>query len=194
MGFEHENEMVELLKSLALNDDLNEMDKDDMITLYWRGLEFLLQFGATDEQRKLCIESLKTLVEKLLKESLPEESQTSAIQQVEEEMDDLPLMRTSSSSEGSRGAEHLELALYLSRIAPDVKDKTLISWWTAQEDLPRMRKLALKFLIVPATSATPERTWSRAKQVLTDLRSCMSPATFAMTMFLGCNEEWMEMW
>jgi len=36
MGFEHENEMVELLKSLALNDDLNEMDKDDMITLYWR--------------------------------------------------------------------------------------------------------------------------------------------------------------
>jgi hypothetical protein len=190
----------DLLASITKRFNLDAIVKADpavLLTLLpsflspeWRGFEFLSQFGATPAQCLFAVESLKTFMVQLLGR-LPVQAPVTTTQEIELVEDDLPLMR-SVSSEGGAHAETLELAVYLSRNAPNIKDVGLISWWSLQEDLPRMRSIALKMLSIPASSASPERTWSRAKHVLTDLRSCMSPETFGLTMFLGCNDEWMK--
>jgi len=97
-------------------------------------------------------------------------------------------MRSSSSSGATnQQTGQLELAFYLSRDAPDLSDRRLLSWWEHQEDLPRLKKMALSLLSIQASSAGPERIWSHAKFVLSDLRMKMNPQTFGDAIVVGCN-------
>jgi len=64
-----------------------------------------------------------------------------------------------------------------------------LSWWKIQGALrfPHLAKLAEKYLCIPATSATSERVWSRASNILTIRRARMSDTVAESIMFTKEN-------
>ena len=62
-----------------------------------------------------------------------------------------------------------------------------LSWWkTSADQYMNLRKLVIKYLAVPATSATSERIWSQAARVLTVKRNRMKEDFTAAMMY--CRE------
>ena len=71
----------------------------------------------------------------------------------------------------------VEIDLYL-KIGRPVSDdpSKLLQWWQSKSTtFKRLSKLARRVLAIPATSATSERTWSRAGLILTEKRTNLSP-------------------
>jgi len=70
-----------------------------------------------------------------------------------------------------------EIELYLKIGIPSSDDPAkLLPWWKAKAViLRRLSKVARRVLAIPATSASSERTWSRAGLILTEKRTKLSP-------------------
>jgi hypothetical protein len=68
------------------------------------------------------------------------------------------------------------------------QDETAESWWKKYRFLfLKVHELASEYLVVPATSAGPERQFSRAKRINTPKRVSMKPAKLEALVFLGEN-------
>jgi len=70
-----------------------------------------------------------------------------------------------------------EVDLYLKLGRSDSDDPSqLLSWWKAKSTtFKRLAKLAKRVLCIPATSASSERTLSRAGLILTEKRTNLGP-------------------
>ena len=64
---------------------------------------------------------------------------------------------------------------------PSSKDTTMddvLRWWKTHEaEFPNVAAMARDYLAIPATSAPSERLFSSGRQLVTDFRSRLSPAT-----------------
>ena len=87
-----------------------------------------------------------------------------------------------------------ELTSYLASTGEKLKDKKTglfkdpLLWWKLKESTyPALAKLAIAFLSIPATLAPSERVWSRAAQVLTIKRACLSEEVSSGIMFVKEN-------
>ncbi|KIL55579.1 hypothetical protein M378DRAFT_90715, partial [Amanita muscaria Koide BX008] len=77
-----------------------------------------------------------------------------------------------------------ELAIYLSTDIEDVKNP--IAWWYERRSLfPRLSRMALDYLTIPATSVDVEHLFSRGRILLSHLRNCMSAQTTRALLCLG---------
>ena len=64
-----------------------------------------------------------------------------------------------------------------------------LQWWKTRADkLPGLAILARKYLCIPATSASAERTFSTAGNIVTPKRNCLSPENINMLVFLYQNK------
>jgi len=72
---------------------------------------------------------------------------------------------------------------------PSGKFNDPLSWWKSQGALrfPHLAKLAKRYLCIPATSASSERVWSRASNILTIRRARMSDTVAGCIMFTKEN-------
>jgi hypothetical protein len=69
----------------------------------------------------------------------------------------------------------------------------VFAWWRANEPLfPILCQIAMAHLLVPATSASVERQFSKAKLVNTDRRRSMGEETLSSAIFLSSNMELTE--
>ena len=69
-----------------------------------------------------------------------------------------------------------------------------LAWWKTNEiRFPTLAKLARVYLAIPATSAPSERVFSKAGQVIGQLRSKLSPSTASMIIFMKSNLEAYEL-
>lgn len=65
-----------------------------------------------------------------------------------------------------------------------------LKWWArSQDQLPRLAKLAQRYLAVPATSTPSERVFSLAGNTITRQRSSLHPAHVDALIFLHANQE-----
>ncbi len=66
-----------------------------------------------------------------------------------------------------------------------------LAWWEdeGKSNFPHLYKLALKHLIVSATSVPSERIFSNAGNILTAKRNRLSDANAGMLVFLNANLE-----
>jgi len=71
----------------------------------------------------------------------------------------------------------IEVDFYLKVGVPDDDDPAkVLDWWRAKSAIfTRLAKLARRVLAIPGTSATSERTLSRAGLIITDKRSRIDP-------------------
>lgn len=78
-----------------------------------------------------------------------------------------------------------ELDSYL--ILPNASiEEDVIKWWVDhKENFKRLYKIAIKFLIIPATSAASERIFSTAGLILNKKRSKLSPQHASLLIFLN---------
>ncbi|KIL65169.1 hypothetical protein M378DRAFT_52957, partial [Amanita muscaria Koide BX008] len=77
-----------------------------------------------------------------------------------------------------------ELAIYLSTDIESVNDP--IKWWYEHRPVfPRLSRMALDYLTIPATSVDVERLFSRGRILLSHLRNRMSAQTTRALLCLG---------
>ncbi|KIL63966.1 hypothetical protein M378DRAFT_79034, partial [Amanita muscaria Koide BX008] len=77
-----------------------------------------------------------------------------------------------------------ELAIYLSTDVEDITNP--IAWWLERRSLyPRLSRMALDYLTIPATSVDVERLFSRGRILLSHLRNRMSAQTTRALLCLG---------
>jgi hypothetical protein len=70
------------------------------------------------------------------------------------------------------------------------KDFDPESWWESRRrDFPILYELAKKYLVIPATSASVERQFSRAKRIKSDSRTSLAPERFRSMMVLARHPE-----
>ena len=63
-----------------------------------------------------------------------------------------------------------------------------LNWWQIHEnEFPRISRLAKKYLCIPASSATSERTFSKSGQLISKLRSRLNPSLVDKIVFLNRN-------
>ncbi|XP_011862111.1 PREDICTED: zinc finger BED domain-containing protein 1-like [Vollenhovia emeryi] len=68
-------------------------------------------------------------------------------------------------------------------------DLDYLEWWKTRADkFPALAILARKYLSIPATSASAERTFSTAGNIVTPKRNCLSPENVNMLVFLYQNK------
>jgi hypothetical protein len=64
----------------------------------------------------------------------------------------------------------------------------LLGWWVKQQQLiPHVAAIALRILVVPASSAEAERQFSRAKRINSAKRESMKPGKLQALVLLGEN-------
>ena len=72
--------------------------------------------------------------------------------------------------------------------------KNLLIWWkTKQLKFPTVAKLAKKYLSIPATSASSERIFSKARRIITGDRNRLAPeiaGTGTLFFYINDNLEW----
>jgi len=69
-------------------------------------------------------------------------------------------------------------------------DEDPLSWWKKNETrFPYLARLAKKYLAIQASSASPERLFSIAGNLITDRRSSLTPDHVKEIMFLKSNSE-----
>ncbi|KIL56934.1 hypothetical protein M378DRAFT_45134, partial [Amanita muscaria Koide BX008] len=77
-----------------------------------------------------------------------------------------------------------ELAVYLATGIEEINDP--IAWWHQRRSaFPRLSRMALDYLTIPATSVDVERLFSRGCILLSHLRNCMSGQTTRALLCLG---------
>lgn len=67
--------------------------------------------------------------------------------------------------------------------------KDVFNFWIKNTDLPKMRKIALSRLLRPATSATAERGFSKAKKVLSIYRMAINRERGADAVLIATNPD-----
>lgn len=85
--------------------------------------------------------------------------------------------------ENQQGTMPIELSYYLSQ-APLEKNSCPLKFWDKQPD-SELKKLAMRYLTVIASSVPSERMFSHAALVLTEKRSNMTPQHFQELLFLS---------
>ena len=68
----------------------------------------------------------------------------------------------------------------------------LIWWKTKQLKFPTVAKLAKKYLSIPATSASSERIFSKARRIITGDRNRLAPEVAGTLFYINDNLEWYE--
>ena len=68
----------------------------------------------------------------------------------------------------------------------------LIWWKTKQLKFPTVAKLAKKYLGIPATSASSERIFSKARRIITGDRNRLAPEIAGTLFYINDNLEWYE--
>jgi hypothetical protein len=68
----------------------------------------------------------------------------------------------------------------------------LIWWKTKQLKFPTVAKLAKKYLGIPATSASSERIFSKARGIITGDRNRLAPEVVGTLFYINDNLEWYE--
>ena len=63
-------------------------------------------------------------------------------------------------------------------------------WLLKQSKLPKLAKLAKKYLVIPATSAPSERVFSVASRIITNLRNRLKPETAGAILFVNMTIDW----
>ena len=83
----------------------------------------------------------------------------------------------------AKNAVEIEYDTYMSFERLRRKDDPL-AWWRQHEThLPRLAKLAKKYLAVPATSVPSERVFSKAGQLVSARRANLNPKNVDMILF-----------
>ncbi|EIW51901.1 HAT dimerization, partial [Trametes versicolor FP-101664 SS1] len=81
-----------------------------------------------------------------------------------------------------------ELNDYLESPVDPTKDA--LAWWHARRlQFPRLSRMALDYLSIPATSVDVERTFSRGRRLLSHVRSRLSAQT---TRAVLCLSDWVR--
>ncbi|EPZ36066.1 HAT dimerization domain-containing protein [Rozella allomycis CSF55] len=82
-----------------------------------------------------------------------------------------------------------ELDEYLNQPTVDATIQPL-NWWKSNELMfPTLSKMAKDYLAIPGTSASSERLFSSGRQLITDFRCSLSPATIQACM---CLKGWLK--
>jgi hypothetical protein len=69
----------------------------------------------------------------------------------------------------------------------------VLKWWKEHADkLPVLAKIAKRYLAIPATSAEPERVWSAAALLCSDLRGSLSTDSVENQLFLQRNKNLLD--
>jgi hypothetical protein len=73
------------------------------------------------------------------------------------------------------------------------RDETAETWWARNyQSFRKVYALACKYLVVPATSAGPERQFSRARRINSPKRVALKPSKLQSLVFLGENMDLAE--
>ncbi|PPQ88236.1 hypothetical protein CVT25_005286 [Psilocybe cyanescens] len=84
--------------------------------------------------------------------------------------------------------EQDELSRYLAEDIIPMKPQDALSWWASKMNIyPRLSRMALDYLSIPATSVDVEHVFSRGRILLSHLRNRTSPQT---TRALMCLQVW----
>ena len=68
-----------------------------------------------------------------------------------------------------------------------------LSWWeTKQLKFPTVAKLVRKYLSIPATSASSEQIFSKARRIITGDRNRLAPEIAGTLFHINDNLEWYE--
>jgi hypothetical protein len=87
-----------------------------------------------------------------------------------------------------RGRQRDEIEKYMMIEEVDV-NICPFKWWASQaSNFPILSELAKKYLAIPATSASSERLFSDAGNVMTVRRTNLLPSTFEHLIF--CKQNW----
>ena len=83
----------------------------------------------------------------------------------------------------------LEYDTYISE--PVVDDSVdPLAYWETEERFPKLRKLALRYLIIMGTSVPAERLFSQASNILSLKRNRLTPENLSKFLFISkCSEE-----
>lgn len=103
------------------------------------------------------------------------------------------LMRTLSTGgqvQQEKSPMEIEIAAYMSMVKPLLKGLTnVVGWWKEHEKtLPLLASYARRFIAIPASSASSERLFSTAGNVVTARRYNLDPSTTEMLTF--CQQNW----
>jgi KRAB domain-containing zinc finger protein len=102
--------------------------------------------------------------------------------------------RVTSSEQQKRGLCERELGYY--KDEPQIEyEANPLSWWEIKQlKYPRLCRLFLQLLCIPATSAPSERVFSLASRILTIKRARLSAATASDLIFLRENSMLLHKW
>lgn len=78
-----------------------------------------------------------------------------------------------------------ELSSYINSPCTDIKSDPLGFWFTNKSNFPRLYEMALKFLLIPATSVPAERLFSMAGNIITEKRNRISEKHLEETLILN---------
>lgn len=71
-----------------------------------------------------------------------------------------------------------------------IEDENILDWFKKNnQKMPNLSKIAMKYLIIPATSASSERLFSKAGRIYSPLRCSLSYKTGQVLIFLRGNAE-----
>lgn len=84
----------------------------------------------------------------------------------------------------------IEVDWYLSEVNLTRSEDPLVYWAQHKHLYPHLYQLALTFLCSPASSVPCERIFSKAGEVLSKKRNCLSPNTLEKILFLNKNNVW----
>jgi hypothetical protein len=108
-----------------------------------------------------------------------------------DEQEDVPRPKYPSATRADLvqpGAGANELANFLAVTRSAMPAIDVWKWWQQHKSVfPNVWKLAAGVLVVPATSAGPERQFSRAQRIKTPKRASMAPGRLQSMVFLGEN-------
>ena len=94
-------------------------------------------------------------------------------------------LQQQTHSEDIAGGISVELRQYLNRPVLSMKVNPFQTWDAMKSEYPNLYKQAMKYLPVTATSVPSERLFPKAKLVLTNLRSRLTPEHFSQLLFLS---------
>ena len=87
----------------------------------------------------------------------------------------------------AKNAVDVEIDTYLSLERLRRKEDPLAWWRDHEKHLPKLARLAKKYLAIPATSVPSERVFSKAGQLVSARRANLNPKNVDMIIFLNKN-------
>ena len=118
----------------------------------------------------------------LLNDSADEDASTSALKKLYGRSPTKPIEKNCSFTEAK-----CEVVLYWEKgVVPE--DSDILEYWkTTRKKLPLLSRLARKFLWIPASSATSERVFSTAGNVVSERRTNLSIDNIEMLVYMMEN-------